>query len=88
MKVYIVVASWRDKLGDNYFAIVNVTADAEVAKKALKEERGNILEGYPYSFEEAAANNNEYRMIDHEDYFYIEDFYAGWDELQILEREI
>ena len=86
-KIYIVFQKWESKHGDRDAQILTVTFDKEEAIKCLREERDEILANCPLSVDKI-KNNNNYDLEDRPDYFYLFDFYGGWDEISIIERDI
>lgn len=86
-KIYIVFQEWESKHGDRDAQILNVTFDKEEAIKCLQEERNEILANCPLSVDEIKKNDN-YDIEDELEHFYLFDFYGGWDEITIQERDI
>lgn len=86
-KIYIVFQEWESKHGDRDAQILNVTFDKEEAIKCLQEERNEILANCSLSVDEIKKNDN-YDIEDELEHFYLFDFYGGWDEITIQERDI
>ena len=86
-KIYIVFQEWESKHGDRDAQILIVTFDKEEAIKCLQEERNEILASCPLSVNKI-KNNNNYDIEDTSEHFYLFDFYGGWDEISIIERDI
>lgn len=86
-KIYIVFQKWESKHGDRDAQILTVTFDKEEAIKCLREERDEILANNSLSVDEI-KNNNNYDIEDTSEHFYLFNFYGGWDEITIMERDI
>lgn len=86
-KVYVVFQEWEDKCGNRNSQILDVTFSKEKATKCLKSERDEILANYPLSYHEIESND-DYELEDEPTRFWLFDMYGGWDEINIIERDI
>lgn len=86
-KIYIVFQEWESKHGDRDSQILGVTFNHEEAVDILKEERDTILGEQSLSVEEIAADDN-FDIEDEPEHFYLADYFGGWDEINIIERDV
>lgn len=86
-KIYIVFQEWQSKYGEREAQILHVTFDKDEAISVLNDEKAEIVANYHTPLEEM-KNNEAFDIEDEPEHFYLNDFYGGWDEIKVIERNI